>query len=223
MEAGVMPIMAKKKKRRSLPRQKWDLTIDLAEEKHLRLRERGTFFLKDYVDGNLFGDFVSDLFYIKPQLEKEKKKRLLVVLNCRGGEAAQGFAIFDALRAFAEDGWEVITLGMGEVYSATAAILQAGTDRVALPTTQFLLHEVHVENPFEEYPGYTEMKEFVTEIERMNNIYLKIIAERVGLRLASLQALVRKRENYFGATEAKKIGKHGLIDRIVKTIPFPTV
>lgn len=193
-----------------------NLNVGFVGERHVRLREKGILFLDSEIDTNSFCFFVRDLLYSKLCLNT---KKALIILNSPGGDVLHGFAIFDVIKAMAKTQLNLQVLGMGMVASMATAIIQAGTKRLVLPNTQFLLHQISTPY-FLEKQEVNESEEATEELKRLNGIFLRIIAERAGIDESELFRLTKKKNFWLDAKEAKKFGAYGLIDEIVEEIPF---
>jgi len=195
------------------------VALDISEEVYDKLRSRGVLILDGKgVDVEESGIFYRDLFFLVMS-GWTKERPIWILLNSPGGGVNQGFAICDAIRAFTQEGYTINIVGLGEVSSVAAAILQTGTRRYALPTTQFLLHQVSDEHVFLK-EEMTQTEERAAEKKRINTILCAIIVERVGMDTVEFLAKVKKTDLFMSAQEALTFGKHGLIDEICATFPF---
>lgn len=204
------------------------LSFKMEEERYFSLRERRVLFLDDNIDEGSFAKFCRDLLYLGlggsvfeglGSQAPESKKPIWVVLNSPGGEVLHGLAIYDCIKMFAESGTEINVLSIGVAASMATVILQAGTKRLALPHTQFLVHQVS-ETILFKTEEVSEGKERVEELERINGIVMGIIAKRVGIDLEDLLKLSKKKDCWFDAEGARKLGTNGLIDEVITAFPF---
>ena len=193
--------------------------MDLSEELWDRLRSRGILFIDgEEVDATESGCFYRDMFYLAMS-GWPKEKPIWVIDNSPGGHADQCFAICDTINAFKKEGYTVNTLCLGAVASAATIIFQAGSRRYAMPTTRFLIHQVRQSHVFlEEELG--QGKDRLKEMERINNVACKIIADRVGMDLSVLLDMINKTDLWLSPEDALKFGPNGLIDEICETFPF---
>ncbi len=194
------------------------MRLQPGDERRYALSERGILLLDDEIDGTASYSFALDFIY--KYLTETDKISICIVLNSPGGDVAHGFAIFDAIRAFAASGREVNVLGTGHVASMATAILQAGTKRYSFPNTQFLVHQVRQTLPFFKQEEVNEGRERQQEMDRINDIVMKIIADRAGMGLNEIKKLSEKKDYWLDAQDAKKFGTNGLIDEIVTGFPF---
>lgn len=199
------------------------VSMDISDELQHELRARGILLLDgDEIDGMESGAFYRDLFWLAMS-GWPKEKPIWTILNSPGGSVYQGFAICDAIGSFVEQGYTMNVCGIGYVASAAAAIISKASPggRYALPTTQFLLHEVSDDLPGRE--DTTQTEERAAEKKRINGIICSIVADRAGMEHGEFLAKVRKTNFWMGAEDAKKFGKNGLIDEICTTFPFMDV
>ena len=57
-------------------------------------------------------------------------------------------------------------------------------------------------------------------MDRVNDVVMKMIADRVGMGLDEIKKLSEKKDYWLDAQSAKKFGTNGLIDDIVTGFPF---
>ena len=143
---------------------------------------------------------------------KLKKGDTLTVKLCsEGGEVHGSFALYDALREISKSGIKVRVIVEGLAASAAAMIiLQAGDIRIARPHATFLLHEpkrwVYFHNE-----STSQLETEVTEMNRITNEIVKILANRCGKTEEEVRETIRLKEKWMSPQEAKD---WGLIDKI---------
>lgn len=213
---------------REFVRRNIDFTLE--NERYFSLRKRGVLFLDDEIDGSSFSKICRDIVYLgtggsvldkslalDPQ--EEKKKPLWIVLCSVGGSVLYGFGIHDCIKMVVNWGREVNVLTIGFAASMATVILQAGTRRLALPNTQFLIHQAS-ESIFSFKEEVNQLKEKVQELERINRKIMDIIARRSVTDLEDLLALTNKTDVWFDCERARQLGSRGLIDEVIDTFPF---
>lgn len=183
------------------------------------LRERGILFLDDDISDELCHAFIRDLLYTRFQGFGDSSKPLWIVINSRGGRIHSGFAIYDLIWGYVEDGLEINGVGMGMVASMAVDILQAVKTRYALPHTQFGIHQASKWGGMED-EEVNLARERVEELERTNKISMEIVSRRTGMDLDELLKISKKTDRWYDAEAALKFGKHGLIDKILPKLPF---
>ncbi|OGM98271.1 MAG: hypothetical protein A2915_04095 [Candidatus Yanofskybacteria bacterium RIFCSPLOWO2_01_FULL_41_34] len=187
------------------------------DERRYALAERGVLIMADEIDGSASYSVALDFMY---RHLFEANVPIWLFLNSPGGDVGQGFAIFDLMKALTAAGCEVNVLGVGYVASMATAIMQAGTKRYSFPNTQFLVHQVRQVLPFFKSEEVNEGRERQQEMDRINDIAMKIIADRVGMDLDEIKKLSEKKDYWLDAQSAKRFGTNGLIDEIVTEFPF---
>jgi ATP-dependent Clp protease protease subunit len=65
--------------------------------------------------------------------------RLIIGMNCQGGNVASGMGIYNAIKAMP---YEVVMHNIGNVDSIAVAIFMAGTQRYANSNTTFMFHSI---------------------------------------------------------------------------------
>lgn len=206
-----------KKMKQPLIRRHVDM--DIVDEKMELLADKGIFILGGEVG---MESFYQLLVGILPKLYFQRDKRIWVILNSPGGDIFQGFAIYDFLKAIANQGVEVNIVGTGMVASMAVCIMQAGTKRYAFPNTQFTVHQASLSSSGDQHQEVNEMIETAKEVKRINEIVLGIIAERSGMEMEELMKISKKTDYSVDAKNAiaDKFGPRGLIDEVVVTFPF---
>ncbi len=185
------------------------------DEKTELLLEKGILVINEEIDDAKSEMVLVDLLFMS---FKGIKPPYWIILDCPGGEANQGLAIYDTVKIFVESGIPINILCMGEVASMATVILQAGSRRYSLSNTQFLIHQISQFIHTNE--EVSEGEERVAENKRVNSICLGLIAQRVGMDLSELTKLARKKDFWLDARAALKFGTNGLIDEIVAKLPF---
>lgn len=206
---------------------KISLDLRMEEERYFSLRQRGIFFLDDEINEGTFSKFCRDAIYIASggsffqELNSNPLKQLWIILNSPGGDVLHGLAIYDNIRMLvgARKDLEVNVLAMGMAASMAAAILQAGTKRLALPSTQFLIHHVR-KSSFFESDEVNIAEEKTQELQRLNRIFMSVIADRTGVDLDELLAKTKKFDLWIDCERARAFGPKGLIDEVITTPSF---
>ncbi len=183
---------------------------------------RGIIFLHGEIDDDLSFEFCCQLIHltkIEPPMEGGKKKPIWIVLDSCGGDVFAGLAIYDLIKAAVADGTEVNILGKGLVASMATAVLQSGSKRLVLPHTQFLVHEIS-QSIFDVIEKVSAGEERVEEGKRVNLIVMGIIAERAGIGVDELIKISKKKDCWYDAQGALKVGSHGLADEIITSLPL---
>jgi ATP-dependent Clp endopeptidase proteolytic subunit ClpP len=182
----------------------------------------GVIFLQDEIDGEMSYEFAHEIIHLtklEPPIKDGKQLPISIILDSPGGDVFAGFGIHNMIQAAVLGGAQVNIIGKGLMASMATVVLQAGSQRLALPHTQFLVHEIS-QSIFEVTEKVSETEERVEESKRLNRIVMGVIAERVGMSVDELIKISKKKDCWFDAKQALKLGEHGLIDKIVDTLPF---
>lgn len=138
--------------------------------------------------------------------DEDPHKDITLAINSPGGVITAGMAIHDTMNFVPND---VSTVCMGQVASAAAVLLAAGTPgkRMALEHARVMLHQ-----PSTEGQGVAADLEIqAEEVLRIRSQVEGVLARHTGQSLERLRADT-DRDRYFTAEQAKE---YGLIDGIV--------
>lgn len=125
-----------------------------------------------------------------------------------GGSILDGLALFDHIRGLDAAGIEVTTYAAGSTASMGTVLMQAGTTRVAAPNAYLHAHEAA------QWAGYGKLhahEERVAHLDRLNEHMLALLASRSKLTVRKLRTLTDRREVWWSAAEALKLG---LVDEV---------
>lgn len=148
----------------------------------------------------LSGEVNIQMYKVVAQALTRLSDEFTIVLNTEGGDVYQALAIYDLLK-FSEAKIKIVCVG--PVMSAGVIILQAASERVAMPNAQIMVH-------------YGEDSNDSSSTARHNADLLKLMKKIIGDR-----ALVKRRtinqwfvkDTYFNSLQALKAG---LVDRVVE-------
>ena len=126
--------------------------------------------------------------------------RITVVLNSGGGNETDGYAIYDAIRMAKN---KVRIEVYGACLSIAAVILQAGTERLLAPESQFMIHHGHIDMKAE--TGQDSVIATAKLIEVENKRYHRILAKASGQPQKEIEDFCVA-ESYFDAKEAVRLG-----------------
>ena len=160
--------------------------------------------------GEISSDNLADTVSSIKEADRTKGPTTLYISSA-GGDVIAGMAIWDILRSTINP---IITIGLGEVGSMAALLLQAGDWRIMTKNTTMLLHDgqVTMQNKL------LDSKVHLTEALRQHDIYITLMAERSKLTKKKVEELCSK-ETYLSAEEALKLG---LVDEIRNPRPYKT-
>ena len=123
-----------------------------------------------------------------------------IVLNSNGGEEGAGNAIFDLIRSAQND---ICILGIGNVASIAALILQAAPHRLLTPECRFMIHNGSVD--LDEKMHSAALSTLSREMEADNARYHRTLSERSGLAIATIKEYC-ERETAFDADTTVTLG-----------------
>jgi len=172
--------------------------------------------LKDgiiHITGELSNFRARDLALFWGEIKRRFKAgdTLTVYLDSEGGEVHGAFAIYDALRRISKEGVKIRIIVEGLAASAAAMIvLQAGDERISRPHATFLLHEPK-RWVFFNSESTSQLENEVTEMNRITDLIVKILADRCGKTEEEVRETIRLREVWMSPEDAKE---WGLIDKI---------
>ena len=194
------------------------LESDAADNAYYRLREQGIIFIDREITPRYVAKVGRDLVFMH-NLPVLAAKPFWIILNSPGGDLYQGLALHDIIKAQVAGGRTIKVVGTGLVASMSAVLLQAGSARLSLPNTQFLVHQVSEMKLFSE-EEVNQAEENTQELRRINQIVMGIIAKRIGMPLAKLLQITKKRNYWLDPEGAMKFGSHGLIDKVITSLKF---
>lgn len=188
------------------------------DEMHYQFLERGVLSIDREITPKYTAIVNRDLMFMHHHLASGENP-IWLILNSPGGDVYQGFALHDTIKALVTSGRIVKIVGVGHVASIATVIMQAGTARLSLPNTQFLIHQIRDLKIFSE-EEVNEAEENTAELKRINQIVIGIIAKRTGMDLQKILEKTRKKNYWLDPEEAKKFGRYGLIDEVITSLAF---
>jgi len=138
---------------------------------------------------------------------KEPGSPITLALNSPGGSVFDGLALFDYIRWLVSEGHDVTTLGIGQIFSMGAVVLQAGSRRVMTPNSWLMIHEVSTVAAGKGAQIGDESK----LVGRLQSQLLGILAERSEFSARQVKTRWTRKDWYLSAQEALK---HGFIDSV---------
>jgi ATP-dependent Clp protease protease subunit len=147
---------------------------------------------------------------VKEIIEKankvEGKEDIKIFINSRGGIVTSLISILDTIQIIRND---VETTCVGQAASCGAVLLSSGAKgkRFITKNSRVLLHQVSAGSC-----GHVDdMKIDMKEIDRLNELMLKILSKNTGRSLSKLKADV-KRDFWLDSKDALK---YGIVDKII--------
>lgn len=141
---------------------------------------------------------------------REENKGVEFLISTAGGDACDMFAIYDTIRYLRED-MEIETFGLGKVMSAGVLLLACGTKgkRKIGRNTRVMIHEVASGTQ----GSISNLKVEMTEIKRIQDMYVEALIKETSLTKAQLRRMMSKNVNVYLSAEEAVI--HGIADIIV--------
>jgi len=143
---------------------------------------------------------------IKKMLMESTKKPIEIVLSTEGGECYTGLAFYDFLRNCP---CKVTIIGTGIIASMGLIIFLAGDYRVVTENTRVMSHQVSTDISGK----LTDMEIDLKETKTIDDIMLKIIADRTNQSVFKLKKEVKTGDKWMSAEQAKI---EGYVHKIVK-------
>ena len=142
----------------------------MAERFKQELENEGIFYLCGRIDTNNTSEVIR--WILKENLNKEPFQRLVLIVNSRGGDLGEAFALIDVMRGSAIP---VHTVGLGHIASSGLLIFIAGTrgERTLTPNTSILSHQWTWMAHGKEHELVSRVKEYDLTTERIVNHFEK--------------------------------------------------
>lgn len=174
-------------------------------------------FLFGDIDHDASNKFITGLNLLSiNSKDKNKYKPIIVHLNSCGGEVSEGMAIYDAIKALPNP---IIIVAYGQAMSMGSIIFQAGTRRIMMPHTSFMIHAGSGE--MEGTPKQVEsyIREWNLSLEVMFEIYSSQMKKAGKFSKMSkakikekLKAMMDQKEDVY--LTAKQTVDYGLADEV---------
>jgi ATP-dependent Clp protease protease subunit len=132
-----------------------------------------------------------------------------VFINSFGGQVYSLIAKRDIIKSAQK---QVATICMGKAMSCGASLLAAGTKglRFATPDSRILIHQISSMSAGKA----SDIKEDAAQIQVLNEMILRNLAEDTGTSVAKLKQEIRNRDNADWVLSAEEAKKFGIIDHI---------
>lgn len=128
---------------------------------------------------------------------------IYVYVHSNGGDAYVGLSLFDHLKAMPV---RVVTIADGFVASSASLLLLGGHEKIGLPHSQILIHQLRTEF----WGKYDELLDEVKNSRNIMKTVEKLYKDNTSLSDGALANLLKKELNL----SAKQSLRYGLIDRI---------
>jgi len=144
-------------------------------------------------------------------LAGRSKEPIRLIMSSPGGGVYEGLLIYNAIRDVQAAGTPVVIEIFGFCASMATVVLQAASKRIAHRGSRFCLHEVSEFKVFSEETA-TEKADEAEELARMNQMLIEILADRTGKTVEEIGSLIKRRNFWLSAADAKDFG---LVDQVV--------
>ena len=168
-----------------------------------RLLNERIIFLGSPVDDELANLTIAELLHLESE---DPDKDISLYLNCPGGSAYDGLAIYDAMQFIKPD---VSTLCMGMAASMGAFLLAAGAKgkRLALPNSRIMIHQPLGGARGQASDIEIQAREILYLRERLNTVLSEVTGQPVDKIARDTD-----RDNFMSSEQAKE---YGLIDQVI--------
>lgn len=129
----------------------------------------------------------------------DSEESIDIIINSFGGSVYDGLGLYDAIKACQAP---VVTYNQGKVMSMATIIFMAGDERIAYPSSTFMLHAVSSMVDGKLY----EMELDVKETKRLNEILLQIIVDTTKHNAQWWNKQLKYEDRYFDADQAVEAG-----------------
>jgi ATP-dependent Clp protease protease subunit len=163
-----------------------------------------------YISGPIYSGMAAVVMN-EIMLAQSQTEHLEFWVNSPGGEIQEALAIHDLIRTTLNP--KVVALGMA-ASAASMIVLQAGDQRLSLPNTRFMLHEISRMSYGAETT--TQAQEAAREMRLLQERMLAVLAKRTGRTAKEISKAIGKKDLWLTAEEALE---WGLIDRIMSKLP----
>lgn len=167
-----------------------------------RLLKDKIIFIHGTIETGLADSVAAQLLFLDSVNESED---IYLYINSPGGNISAMYCIADVMAHVKSD---IVTIGMGECYSAASYLLASGTKgkRLILPNTSIMLHELS-----SGYQGKAgDMRNYHAHVEVLYEQMARQYVELTGQKLARIKRDMT-RDCYFSAQEAVD---YGIVDKI---------
>ena len=136
---------------------------------------------------------------VQTMIDIDKDKPIKFFINSFGGSVYDGLALYDLLESLP---CEVHTICIGSAMSMSLILFLVGDIRTAYPRSTFMAHSLSggLEGTL------NDMKIDLNESKRLNNILLKILADRTKHTLAWWKKEIEHEDRYYDYSKSLKLG-----------------
>ena len=141
---------------------------------------------------------------------------IVVYIDSYGGYVDSCNAMIETLRQVPNP---IVTVCLGKAMSCGAVLLAAGDHRFCGKNSRVMIHQT----TSGDYGPTEELRNSTKEAERLNDMFMQILAERCNKSLNELKELIKKNEARDLYLDAKACLEFGIVDQIGMPIIKPIV
>lgn len=173
------------------------------------LRDR-IILLSSQIDDSLANLIVAQILFLEAE---DPAKDINLYINSPGGSVTSALAVYDTMQFVKPD---ISTICTGMAGASAALLMSAGApgERMCLPSTRFVLHQVYgaAEGPA------IDVQIAAREVERQREAFNSLLAMHTGRAVKKIEKET-ERVYYLNATEAIE---YGLVDRVIQSHSLDT-
>lgn len=181
-----------------------DRRVGFVDTIELDLADHRVMHLTGIIMPPLYHEFTSRLHH----LALTNKKPITIYMNTPGGSLLDAIGLYDVMQEIGKD-VPLTMVASGSCMSAGILLLQGAHQRLSLPNTQFMVHELSGGSSGK----LSEHEDTMKFQQRLQDTVDEIIAKRCGMTIQKLRSLYRRRDLFLDAKAAKKLN---LIDGLAK-------
>lgn len=133
---------------------------------------------------------------------------VLIEINSPGGVVFDGFALVDKIEELKSHGHAVTTRALGMAASMGMPILQCGDIRQMTRNAHLMVHEISSGS----IGKYSEMQDEVELMNRLQQRYFSLVAEKSNLSVKQLMKRVERKDWWMSSDDALD---NGFVDEVV--------
>lgn len=136
-------------------------------------------------------------------------KKIVVYINCGGGDIFAGMDLADQVRVAKDEGFYIEMHARGIVASATVPVFLMGSKKYSSHNTMFMTHKAGIGKMFA-YEDIDDLAQQKIMLEKWTDRYIKMIVENSDLEYNQVEGMISK-TTWFFADEAKE---YGMVDEL---------
>lgn len=154
------------------------------------------------VIGDICQEMIFEIKNALDELASSGQNEAKIYINSSGGDAHAGLAIYDLFKSAP---FTVITVCIGECYSAGLIIFLGGDERIMYPNSYLTLHELTLGRVSMEDLQEKDIDTLSNSVKKLNKLMIGIIKKNCSLDPEKIRALYYS-ETMFVADEALECG-----------------